>query len=288
MPLTFDLDVLRTFVTGVEAGTFAQASERLGRSTSAVSAQLKKLEDQVGQPVLRKQGRGLVLTPVGEAVMAYARRLLDVNDEAVLAIRGADVEGRVRIGVQEDFGEHLLTRVLGAFARAHPRVQVEARITRNAELLSLVNAGQVDLAVAWNTGSQAIYAESLGEVQTVWIGAAGRADINEGILPLAVFEPPCVLRSRGIDALDHAGLPWRIAFTSTSLQGLWSAAGAGLGVTVRTPINLPGSLAVIAKGLPPLAPLELMLYRAESRPSAAVARLADIVRENIATMLALV
>jgi len=284
MQLTLDLDVLRTFVTGVEAGNFAQASERLGRSTSAVSAQLKKLEDQVGQPVLRKQGRGLVLTPVGEMVMAYARRLLDLNDEAVLAVRGADVEGRVRIGVQEDFGEHLLTRVLGAFARAHPRVQVEARITRNAELLSLVNSGQIDLAVAWNTGGHATYGESLGEVPTVWIGAADGADIGGDVLRLAVFEPPCVLRNRAIDALDHAGMAWRIAFTSTSLQGLWSAAGAGLGVTVRTPVNLPGTLAII-DDLPPLAPLDLMLYRAEYRPSAAVARLADIVRENILRIL---
>ncbi len=287
MRLNLDIDVLRTFVTGVEAGNFAQASERLGRSTSAVSAQLKKLEDQVGRPVLRRQGRGLVLTPAGEVVMAYARRLLELNDEAVLAIRGTDVEGRVRIGVQEDFGEHLLTRVLGAFARAHPRVQVEARITRNTELLSLVNAGQIDLAVAWNTGGHTAYAESLGEVPTVWIGAAGSVDMDADILPLAVFEPPCVLRSRAIDALDQAGMAWRIAFTSTSLQGLWSATGAGLGVTVRTPVNLPGTLAVITEGLPPLAPLDLMLYRTESRPSAAVARLADIVRENIAGILAM-
>ncbi len=287
MRLNLDIDVLRTFVTGVEAGNFAQASERLGRSTSAVSAQLKKLEDQVGQPVLRKQGRGLVLTPAGETVMTYARRLLDLNDEAVLAIRGADVEGRVRIGVQEDFGEHLLTRVLGAFARAHPRVQVEARITRNVELLSLVNTGQIDLAVAWNTESQATYRETLGAVPSVWIGAADHVDINQDILPLAVFEPPCVLRSRAIDALDQAGMAWRISFTSTSLQGLWAAAGAGLGLTVRTPVNVPDTLAII-DGLPPLAPLDLMLYHADARPSPAVARLADIVRENIAGMLALI
>lgn len=282
MRLTFDLDVLRTFVAGVEAGSFAQASERLGRSTSAVSAQLKKLEDQVGRPVLRKQGRGLALTPAGEIVMSYARRLLELNDEAALAVRGADIEGQVRIGLQEDFGEHLLMRVLGAFTRSHPQVQVEARIARNAELISLTQSGQIDLAVAWHTGADMPHSEPLAEVPAVWIGS--RTGIDREVVPLAVFESPCVLRSRAIDALDHAGLSWRLAFTSTSLQGIWSAVAAGLGVTARTPINLPTAL-MILDDLPPLPPLNLVLHRAEAKPSAPVSHLAALVRENITTLL---
>lgn len=146
--ITFDLDVLRTFVVGIELGSFANAAERLGRSTSAVSAQLKKLEEQVGEPVLRKSGRGLVLTAAGETLLAYARRLLELNDEAAIAVRGVDLEGWVKVGLQEDFGEDVLTKILGNFARAHPRVRVEARVSRNAELLDLVTSGRLDLALA--------------------------------------------------------------------------------------------------------------------------------------------
>src|SRR3954470_14570576 len=101
--VTFDLDVLRTFVTGMELGSFAKAAERLGRSTSAVSAQLKKLEEQVGAPVLRKSGRNMVPTPTGEVLIAYARRLLELNDEASHAVNGTDLEGALRLGVAEDF-----------------------------------------------------------------------------------------------------------------------------------------------------------------------------------------
>jgi len=105
------------------AWRFRQAADRLGRSTSAVSAQLKKLEGQAGAPILRKSGRGLALTPTGETLLAYARRLIELNDEAVAAARGVELEGWVRIGLQEDFGETLLPEALGRFARAHPKVR---------------------------------------------------------------------------------------------------------------------------------------------------------------------
>src|SRR5580698_490352 len=111
--VTFDLDVMRSFVTGIELGSFAKAADRLARSTSAVSAQLKKLEDQAGTPLLRKSGRGMALTEAGETMLGYARRLLELNDEAASAVRGIQLEGRVRLGLQEDFGESVLPEVLG-------------------------------------------------------------------------------------------------------------------------------------------------------------------------------
>src|SRR2546422_155057 len=126
--ISFDLDVLRTFVTGVDLGSFARAADRLGRSTSAVSAQLKKLEELLGTPVLRREGRGMAPTPAGEAMLGYARRLLELNDEAAAAVRGMELAGGVRLGMQEDFGEHVLAEVLGRFARAHPQLLIEARV----------------------------------------------------------------------------------------------------------------------------------------------------------------
>jgi DNA-binding transcriptional LysR family regulator len=131
----FDLDVLRSFVTGIELGSFAKAAERLGRSTSAVSTHLQKLEEQAGTMLLRKAGRGLALTDAGETMLAYARRLLDLNDEAAAAVQGIELEGWVRLGLQEDFGETLLPEVLARFSRAHPKVRIEAHVIRNAELV---------------------------------------------------------------------------------------------------------------------------------------------------------
>ncbi|XLM19922.1 LysR family transcriptional regulator, partial [Chromobacterium piscinae] len=117
-----DLDALQSFASGVELGSFARAAEGLHRSTSAVSAQLKKLEEQAGVPILQKYGRGLEPTPAGEALLSYARRLLELNDEAVQAVQGAELAGSVRLGLAEDFGEGMLPQALGRFARACPEV----------------------------------------------------------------------------------------------------------------------------------------------------------------------
>jgi DNA-binding transcriptional LysR family regulator len=285
--VTFDLDVLRSFVTGVELGSFARAADRLGRSTSAISAQLKKLEEQTGTPVLRKSGRGMALTDAGETMLAYARRLLELNDEAASALRGTELEGRVRLGLQEDFGESLLTEVLGRFARAHPRVRVEVRIARNVELLDRVSSGQLDLALAWDAGVTTPYAEAMGTLPMRWIGSTATETLwprDDGEpLPLVMLEAPCLMRTAATTALDHANIPWRIAFTSASLAGIWAAVAAGLGVSLRTPFGLPSMVRALAPhemSLPTLGELALRLHRAEAEPSPAVERLATILAEQ--------
>ncbi|MPT26982.1 MAG: LysR family transcriptional regulator [Achromobacter sp.] len=285
-PVTFDLDVLRSFVAGVELGSFGRAADRLGRSTSAVSAQLKKLEDQAGVPLLRKAGRGLALTDAGETMLAYARRLLELNDQASVAVRGTRLQGRVRLGLQEDFGEILLPRVLGQFARAHPRVRIEARVARNADLLERVATGELELALAWDHDAARPHGLRLAELPLCWIGPAAMDPVRDadGALPLVAFEAPCLFRSRATDALDRAGIAWTAAFISPSLAGLWAAVGAGLGLMVRTPLGLPAGLRVMApgeQGLPPLPPLPLSLYHAQGRPAPVAAALADIVRRCV-------
>ncbi len=287
--ITFDLDVLRTFVAGIELGSFATAAARLGRSTSAVSAQLKKLEEQVGEPVLRKSGRGLALTPAGETLLGYARRLLQLNDEAAEAVRGADLEGWVRIGLQEDFGEHVLTAILGEFARAHPRVRVEARMSRNAELLDFVQSGRLDLALAWDCGIGTPHVEPLGRLPMAWIGAAANKMpcLEQGeAVPLVMFDAPCLIRSAATAALDRARIPWRIAFTGAGLSGVWAAVGAGLGVTVRTRLGMPAHLRVL-EGLPRLPEIGLNLHRAEAGSTQVIERLSGIVRSSIRERLPL-
>lgn len=285
--VTFDLDVLRSFVAGVDLGSFGRAADRLGRSTSAVSAQLKKLEEQAGVPLLRKEGRGLALTEAGETMLAYARRLLALNDQASRAVRGAELEGRVRLGLQEDFGETLLPQVLGQFARAHPKVRIEARVARNADLLERIALAQLDLALAWDHDARLPHAERLLELPMCWIGPASPAAsvfTDDGDVPLVAFEAPCLFRDCATEALDRANLSWRAAFTSPSLAGLWAAATAGLGVAVRTPLGLPATVRTLApgeQGLPALPSISLSLYQAQAQPDPVAAALGDIVRQCI-------
>ncbi|MGO6721919.1 LysR family transcriptional regulator [Rhizobium ruizarguesonis] len=284
----FDLEVLRTFSTGMELGNFAKAAERLGRSTSAVSAQLKKLEEQAGTPIFRKVGRGLALTDAGETMLGYARRLLELNDEAAAAVHSVELEGWVRLGLQEDFGETLLPDVLGRFARAHPKVRIEARVVRNAELLERVTSGKLDLALAWSDGTLTAHCERIGEVPMRWIGPSegppGWQAASGEPMPLASLEAPCLLRSAATTALDEAGISWRLAFVSPSLGGLWAATAAGLGLTIRTPIGLPAKVRPLAPGtigLPDLPKLGLVLHRAEAEPQPAAARLAELVLQSV-------
>jgi DNA-binding transcriptional LysR family regulator len=284
--ITFDLDVMRSFVTGVELGSFAKAADRLARSTSAVSAQLKKLEEQAGTALLRKAGRGMVLTEAGETMLGYARRLLELNDEAAHAVRGVQLEGRVRLGLQEDFGESVLPDVLGRFKRAHPKLRVEVHIARNAVLLDGINGGRLDLALAWETGLRAAHAQHVQTLPMCWIVSRDEQPVREAgePLPLVVLEAPCLLRSAAIDALDRAGVPWRIAFTSASLAGTWAAVKAGLGISVRTPFGLPADVRALdarAAKLPALPELGLALYRAEVDAEPAVERLAQMVLQSL-------
>ncbi len=284
--ITFDLDVLRSFATGVELGSFARAADRLGRSTSAVSAQLKKLEDQAGTPIFRRAGRGLALTDAGEVMLAYARRLIELNDEAAAAVNGVELEGWVRLGLPEDFGEALLPEVLGRFARANPKVRIEARVGRNADIVDRLIAGRLDLALAWDDGTARLNSRRLGEWPMRWIGpAAGPWPYGTGeAVPLATFEAPCLMRAAATAALDHAGIAWRSAFTSPSLAGLWAAVSAGLGLTIRTEIGLPATVRALSPGeagLPSLPSVGLALHLAEAEPAPPTGRLAAIVLEAL-------
>ncbi len=282
-----DMDVLRTFVTGFELGSFARAAERLGRSQSAVSTQLRKLEDQVGQPLVQKSGRGLALTTAGEGLLSYAKRLLELNDEAVDSIRGAEVEGWARLGLPQDFAEGWLPVILNRFSRAHPKVRVEVQIDRGVPLIDKTIKGELDMALAWGDGGGAPHVERIADVPVAWIGRPdwpGVANLGSEPLPLAALDPPCGFRAAAIAALDNSGIPWRLVFTSPSVSGLWAAAEGGLGITARTTISLPKTLAVLDPdtcGLPRLSAIPLALHRAEAEPTLAVARLTDILLETI-------
>lgn len=278
---TLDLDVLRTFVLGIDLRSFAKAADRLGRSTSAISAHLKKLEEQVGTPVLNKSGRGLALTPVGEALLGHARRLLELNDSIFDALNQTRTEGTLCLGVQEDFGEWVLSDVLRRFALLYPMISLEVRIARNAELLTLVDSGNLDLALTWATGHASPYVTPLGQTPMHWIGPHDQPIPSRKVpLPLVMFDAPCVLRSAATEALDRAGIAWRVALTSPSVGGIWAAVDAGLGVTLRTSMGLPGHLRVLEE-LPSVPSLAYELHRNRQQPTEPVAQLATLIRESL-------
>lgn len=283
---TFDLDALRTFVTGIELGSFALAAEQLHRSTSAVSAQLKKLEASSELPLVQKNGRHLTTTAQGELLLSYARRLLALNDEATLALSARQMAGDIRIGMQEDFGESLLPHILGQFSRAHPQVQIFARIGRNTELLQEIRQQQLDLALCWQGAETLPHSSALGAVVLHWIGSpqisvASWLARGEPV-PLLLFDAPCLMRSHAIEALDRADIPWRVAFSSRSLSGIWAAANAGLGITIRTTFGMPASLALLAEPcLPALPQLGIALCHASGQPSPAEALLHKIIAEQL-------
>jgi DNA-binding transcriptional LysR family regulator len=279
-----DIDVLRTFVTGVELGSFAQAAERLGRSPAAVSAQLKKLESQVGQALLVKSGRKLALTDAGELLLGYARRMLELNDEAVDRVRSSTVEGWVRVGLPHDFAEHGLPAALGRFAKTHDKVRIEARAERNSELIKRVAEGKLDLALVWQDERVPRYLEKVAELPLVWIGQPGFVRSAKATLSLAAFEAPCLFRAAATAALDKVGQPWSLSFTTPSLAGLWAAVEGGLGLAVRTPIGVPRHLALLGKAekLPALPTVSLVFIGTPDAQTPAVKLLQDILRDTVA------
>ena len=281
-----DMDVLRTLAVAMELGGFAKAGERLGRSQSAVSLQMRRLEQQVGRPLFRRQGRSLALTEAGDVVLGYARRILELNDQALEAARGIAVEGSVRFGVPQDFGDAWLPGVLRRFMRAHPSVMVEARVDRTNQLVERIARGGLDLALLWGSPSLP-NTITVGRLPMAWIGAKGYAVPAAEKLPLALFEPPCVFRQPGVEALESGRRAWRLAFTSPSLGGLWAAVAAGLGITLRTRLGLPPMLTALgpSSGLPKLPEIALSLYAAESAPPPAVARLREILLDELAAVM---
>lgn len=278
-----DIDVLRTFVTGVELGSFAQAADRLGRSPAAVSAQLRKLEGQVEQTLFEKSGRKLALTDAGELLLGYAKRMLELNDEAVGRVRSSTLEGWVRVGLPHDFAENGLPAALARFARTHDKVRIEARAERNSELIKRVADGQLDFALVWQDERVTRYLEKVAELPLVWVGQPGYVRSTKSVLPLAAFDAPCMFRAAATAALDKLGQPWHLSFTTPSLAGLWAAVESGLGLAVRTPIGVPRHLTLLGKAekLPPLPSVSLVFIGSPDAQTPALQLLQEILRETV-------
>jgi DNA-binding transcriptional LysR family regulator len=276
MRTTFDIAALRMIVAGAELGSFARAAARLGRSQSAVSMQLKKLEEQTGKALFRRSGRGLVPTEAGDALLAYARRIIALNDEAAASL-GAIPAATVRLGLPQDFAEDVLPEVILRFAKKWPLVQVEAHVGRNYALWQDVESGRLDVAISFVPPAMPGQGEALVSLPQLWLG--GKKPLGDGAIPLALFDHPCLFRQQAMQVLETRGPEWRLALTTPSLPGIWAALRSGLGITVRTAHRLPSGIGEVRKplGLPALPPIAVRLF-AGNALSPAAAHLRDTLR----------
>jgi DNA-binding transcriptional LysR family regulator len=278
-----DMDLLRSFAALADHGTLAQAAPRVNRTQAALSLQMRKLEEQSGEALFRRDARKLALTEAGELLLSYARRILALNDEAQEAIHRSQVSGAVRFGASQDFGEAWLPPVLAQFRQSHPAIALEVRVDGGTRLVSAVQSGELDLALALGLGDRA-NAITIGHLPLAWIAHRDfHWERKDGPLPLALFTSPCRFRSKGIAELDAAGIPWHIALTSPGLYGVWAAVNAKLGVTVRTPEGLLSDLAVCDRrlGLPNLGSVDVSLFVRQGRRSSAVESLVELLRDRL-------
>lgn len=278
-----DMDLLRSLVALADLGTLKGAAERVGRTQAALSLQMRKLEAQAGEALFRKDSRKLVLTEGGDVLLSYARRILALNDDAVQALARTRVSGEVKFGSSQDFGESWLPTVLAQFRKTHPEVALEIRVDGGTKLVTAVDSGEIDLALALGLGERP-NAICIGHLPLVWIAHRDFAWNRREALPLALFTSPCRFRTKAIAELDAAGVRWNIGLTSPSLYGVWAAVNAGLGVTVRTPEGLLPELEVVDRkfGLPNLGSVDVSLYLAKGARSPAVMNLVELLRERLA------
>ncbi|KGM30141.1 LysR family transcriptional regulator, partial [Inquilinus limosus MP06] len=221
-----DPELLRAFVAVTDHGSFTRGAAALNRTQSAISMQIRRLEGAIGAAVLDRDRRGLRLTPAGEVLLGYARRILSVSAEAMGRLRDLQVEGTVRLGVMEDYGTRLVPPLLAGFAAAHPRIQVEMVTGLTMPMLPRLGE-RFDLVLAMHAAGDG-GGTFLRREQAVW--AAGR-DVGaaaEGPLPLALYPQGCLFRAWAMAALDAAGRPWRLAFVSHSLAAVTAIAAQGL------------------------------------------------------------
>lgn len=281
-----DTAVLRTFLVLAETGSFSRTGVLVGRSQSAVSEQIRKLEQMFGRSLLVRTTRSVRLTPEGEHLLAHARAMVAQADAMLARFRAPDIAGEVRFGSPEDFASAYLPDILGVFAAAHPAIELNVTCQLTLPLVEEFEAGQQDLIIVKQDPSRR-YASTrpLWRERLVWVAApALTTDFTTAssgrLLPLVLSPSPCVYRSRATQTLEQAGVAWSGVFTSPSFAGQAAAVRAGLGYAVMPRAMVPSELVVLHAG-PELDEVEIALL-GQARLSPAAAALAGFIEERVA------
>lgn len=276
-----DLLLLRSFVAVIDCGSIQLAAARVGRSQSAVSMQIRRLEEDVGRPLFQREGRNLRPNPAGEDLLLHARRLLRLSDEALASLRRPEAAGVVRLGMPEDYAAHLLAPTLARFAREFPLAEIELTFDSSPALLRLGEAGKLDLALVTREPRQPFAV--LRRERFVWAAARDHGAWLRDPLPVALFEAGDIARRLAVEALQAADRRYRVVSSSHSLLGLIAVAQAGLAVVGLVESCLPPGLFRVgeAEGLPPLPVLDLSLVPGPGEPVLLAAHLAAFLRREL-------
>ena len=287
MRTTFDMDALRTIVVGTDLQSFARAAQQLGRSQSAISMQLKKLEEQSGKQLFRRSGRGLVPTEAGEALLTYARRIVALNDEAATSVGAPAAAASVRVGLPQDMFEDVMPGSIIQFSKQRRGVHVEVQAGRNYALEEEVGSGRLDVALAFFPVGAKPVGKLIASLPMMWLGGRGlRSTEPELPLPLVMYDNPCLFRQAALHALEAKDIAWRLALTTPSLPGIWATLRSTPGITVRTGHRLPQGIREVGSelGLPRLPKIELrLLFAGDLSPAASDFRetLENVVRDHL-------
>ncbi|MGW2962738.1 LysR substrate-binding domain-containing protein [Streptomyces sp. NPDC001220] len=268
----YDPSQLRTFLAVAQTLSFTQAARRLGLRQSTVSQHVRRLEDAAGRQLFSRDTHSVELTEDGEAMLGFARRILEVHEQAAAFFTGTRVRGRLRFGASEDFVLTRLPEILEGFRYDHPEVDLELTVELSGTLHEQLAAGKLDLVLAKRRAE-----DPLGELvwhdDLVWIGAERLRLDPDRPVPLIVYPPPGITRALALEALERQGRPWRIVCTSGSLNGLIAAARAGLGVMAHSKGLIPPGLFRVPdrSGLPELGKVDFVVVHGPRRTPAQAA-----------------
>lgn len=280
MSKIFDLELLSTFIAVVETGSFTNAAPRVGRSQSAVSMQMQRLEQALGKQLLVRTPKAVIPNAVGKDLLAYARRLLKLSDEAWTSVTGKSDAGSVRLGVPDDYAASLLPQVLRRFANEYPQIVVDLVCEPTDKLNLAIRENGIDLAIVTRAPDQRI--EILRRERLVWVSSPTHMAWEAYPLPVALFENSTA-RAHVLRALADSDRAYRCTYSSPSLLGLVTIVQTGLSVAALALCSVPDSLRIVgeSEGLPTLDDLEIGIVRNPLSDGAAVDRLYETLRRDL-------
>jgi DNA-binding transcriptional LysR family regulator len=264
MPFNIDTLHLKSFIAIAETGSFSQAGRSVGRTQSALSLQIKNLEQELGCLLFNRTNRKITLTQEGEIFLGYATQIIQLQREAYSRIKEPEITGEIRLGTPEDFASHYLPDVLANFRKNHPQVQLNVACDLTLNLVDSFQQGNFDMILVKRDPQRVKGGSKVWREPLVW--AAADYYRPEKPLSLVLSPQPCIYRARALTALDRAGKPWYISYTSPSLAGTIAAVKAGFGITVLPANMLPAGIHPILKEikLPELADAEIALMKCEN------------------------
>jgi DNA-binding transcriptional LysR family regulator len=282
MTVLLDVDQLRAFIAIAETGSFTRAAEVVNKTQSAVSMQMKRLEERLDRPIFSRDGRASKLTEDGQRLLDYARRIVKLNIETIAAFSDAELSGRVRLGVPDDYADRYLPEIMARFSRAYPGVELSVICEPSVDLLERIDANEIDLAIVTNCETKRA-AETFRRERLLWVTSNRHTTHSEQPLPLALGRPSCSWRRVAVERMETTGRPYRVIYSSSSAGAVAAAVLAGLAISVLPESGLRPGMRVLtaAEGFPELPSCRIGLVRNAHESSA----LADALAEHIVSSL---